>query len=489
MVAMYLYLMPQGQIADYKRSAFPTKSQTFASSLPFSVMIHRNQAWNRLFIELVGYDPWIIACARNKFERVEKILDVASWVSIGVFGPILLDKIVNKAYVNHLKKLFPLITKSGSPLSVPFEWLNATVSKQKLLSATPKQLASYGLEHIKQFAPKQLGRLTNKLILGKLMVIGLDLLLMASQGQLFFYLRNYLTQKWSKQKGFSGEFNYANKAYLDQQTADYDKNQKFRHHVSMAIGLGLAPLALPLLLWGVLKSKNTKGLMGSLKKLLPAFNYVDVVYMSKWVLLWQVLFNYNLPALMFSRDKHEFRENLTKMAAFDFFYFVGDDLISGLLAKRSEQRYGAALKGVRLVQQRKLGPIQWPVARSLHHIYEQVGKNTAHFAFQQARNNFWLGLLITALGLGVSTPLLNNWYTRKKVLAEQQQMNTEQNPNKQTSRPSSKEGKQSQLKQSVLPTPLLSPAINYWPVNVGMVWQNTPYPNLIQWPYYPSYRY
>src|SRR5215470_7107339 len=65
---------------------------------PWDVRLHRNQVWNRLFIETFGYYLWTILLSRNRFERLEKAGDLGCWLAIGVFLPLGLEKVFNGWY-------------------------------------------------------------------------------------------------------------------------------------------------------------------------------------------------------------------------------------------------------------------------------------------------------------------------------------------------------------------------------------------------------
>jgi len=100
----------------------------------------------------------------------------------------------------------------------------------------------------------------------------------------------------------------------------------------------------------------------------------------------------------------------------DFFYFLGDEMISGLGALWLTRRFlGRGLK-TPLVSPQK-GIWGTPAAVPLNEIWKAHGEKS--LAYRLARNNYWTGLIGTALLMGISTPLLNNWFTRKAVLKEQ----------------------------------------------------------------------
>jgi hypothetical protein len=68
----------QHQFSPSLNPVKPNQLTRFGLREPFSVLVNKNQAWNRLFIEMTGYAPWSIGFARNKYERLEN--DVNSGV-------------------------------------------------------------------------------------------------------------------------------------------------------------------------------------------------------------------------------------------------------------------------------------------------------------------------------------------------------------------------------------------------------------------------
>lgn len=392
------------------------------SSIPFSVNFQRRELLNRLFIEAVGYDPWMVVCARNKFERLEKALDVVSWFLIGVLGPIGLDKGINRLYSNYLIKKFDL-PKAARPLDINMSGLDSAIGIKTLSKLPEAAKKSLGLSELLLKPSSKLKDCLVSIRHAKLGIILLDLMLIGVYGQGMFLFRNWMTERLAKKKGFSGEFNYASKEYREKQSTEFAKHEKMRQWGSIGLSI-LCAVGLPLALWGVLKSKSTTGILGKLKPWADKFNYEKTIYMGKWVLFWGCLMNYNVPSLAFSRDKHEFRESLTKALALDFFYFVGDEMIAGGLAyaiqRFSKTGQDLLKKGIPLYHWQGKGPFKLPIAVSASPMFDKYGAK--HIAYKMARNIFWAGLVGTSALLGVVTPLVNNYYTKKKVLAEQAEL-------------------------------------------------------------------
>jgi len=371
----------------------------FAGGLPMTVYLERNQVLNRVVMDVFGWGGPGIVFARNFYERVEKSLDVGSWLVAGVTFPLLLDRLVNRNYTRRLLNQFPklFLNKKATPLGMPFEWFG------KLNTLTGKQLTAYGLKALPQ-------KLARHIFKAKVFYILLpDMLLMASKGQGYFWGKNAITEFLTHKKGFVGEFNYAKDDYLKLKSQNYEKTKKKRMLTSFVIGYGSA-LALPLLIWSFARSTAKKGPVALIKKLIPAFNYTDTIFMSKWVLTWHTFFNWNIPSILSSRDSHEFRENFVKTSVVLGIYSIGDDIIGGGFAKMLN-RYATRHWKAPILSPKK-GLFGMPQLMPLDEIIQKYGVKSK--AYKLARLNFWVGIFGVCVAINSILPILNNYYTRKK---------------------------------------------------------------------------
>jgi len=411
----------------------------FGGTLPFSAVFEQNQVLNRQFIELGGYLPSDMLVARNRFERYEKLLDHGFWLGVAVTAPLLLGYVITrglaKSFVklglpklpkatipNHLSKIERITTwvenlGKHSPLQIPFEWLdrsNSVVKSPEKLHRISQNLGLANTSILESYLAND--HFIQKVRNGKLFILLVDLALMASSTQVKMWLKNALTASLSGKKGFSGTFNYTSEQYQKAKSSDYEnhKHKRLLQSVSLA---GISVIGLPLILWGLLKhpAKVGKGPIGTLKKLIPAFNYADVIFMSKWAFLWYSAFNYVLGGVLAARSSDERREHLIRALTLDFFYVVGDMLVGGIGALALQKGYKKRLQGVSLLKPKSTVPL----AESLSTVFDQVNRNKNHFAYRCAQVNYWFGMVVTTLLLGLSIPLLNNYYTKQKVLKEQ----------------------------------------------------------------------
>ncbi len=397
-----------------KTVRFGALNSTAAASSPFWVQLHKNELLNRFAIDTLGYSSWSVIIARNKYERLENALDWGGWLLAGLALPYVIERGVNRLYHSKLAKKFKHrgviknVKNKQTLLSMPFQWLDKTAKKQ-LNNKSGKAAAVYGIKNFKKMTPK----LANAVMWGKLLILWIDLLLLAGKNQGYAWVKNWLTEKLSGKKGFSGEFKYASNDYLKQQSQKYEQSKKKRKIISLSIGFGGA-LLFPLALLAVLKIKGKSSASKWLKNKVKAFNYTDAIFMSKWVLLVSNLTNWAPATILSSRDKHEMREKITKMLVFDALFFLGDDLISGVTAKLLSKN-----KKLETVIVKKGKTLGLPRLVPLHEVYQKTGFNKKSLAYRLARNSFITGLLGTAAALGIAMPLLNFYFTKKKVLKEQ----------------------------------------------------------------------
>ncbi|MEZ4574503.1 MAG: hypothetical protein R2857_06230 [Vampirovibrionales bacterium] len=182
----------------------------------------------------------------------------------------------------------------------------------------------------------------------------------------------------------------------------------------------LGALGLPLLVNRVVQSPAKTGLVKSLKRLMPAFNYSNAIFMSKWVLLWNLFANYLTPEFLSCRDSNEVRETAWKEGVASALYFGGDDVFAGLgaawITRNASGHVKKQLAKIPLLKPRR----QWllngklPLAQSLMRVYQETGANPKHPLYRLARNNAWWSLVITVALLGFITPCSTTGTPNKK---------------------------------------------------------------------------
>lgn len=387
------------------------------TKLPWDVQLSKNEVYNRGFVEIFGFCSWQVIFARNHFERLERLLDTGSYLLLGTIAPLLLDKMANKYIKQYLLKKHPSAfiknkTHLATPVDIPFECLDQAALKKGI------NKSAHLLTKIQQRGLQTLPKaLANKILAAKLGFLTFDLMALATVNQCFSWGKNWLTEKLSAQKGFSGILGLASKEYREAESEKMETSKSKKVKASLIIGF-VGNALLPALLYIGLKNKTpigSKNLMGKAKSLIKTFNYTDTIYFSKFALLWSTIFNYNISMILASRDKNELRETIVKQSLMDLFYFIGDDAISGWWAKSLQHKYAKQLKGIQLY---KKGIWGIPLAKPSAQLYKHSNQPAQKLANQLSRQSFWAGLIGTSICLGIAMTLANNWYTRKKVLRE-----------------------------------------------------------------------
>jgi hypothetical protein len=179
---------------------------------------------------------------------------------------------------------------------------------------------------------------------------------------------------------------------------------------------------------------TAKGVPGlrRLAGVLPKLNYTDGIFMPKNVFFVHTLLNYNLSSILSSRDPHELREKIVKCLAFDFFYYLGDDLLAGQAAKWLQKTIKTP-DVLSKVQRGFLGlkfRHQIPLEEVYNHSLQQLGgqaQAVVKSPFFKAAQTAWLiGLAGTTVGGGLAVPLLNNWFTYNSIKRQQATTTPEQ---------------------------------------------------------------
>lgn len=409
-------------------------------ALPFAVMFENNQVVNRSFIELFGYMPPNIVLGRNLYERFERFWDSAIYLLLGIFGPIAIEKALNKKreqafFDEHKLKHFfnktptefapsgkrwyhkanDYISNLGrrSPLRVRWEWLRPETVKNlpsDIIGPLVREVGFKSKDKFYEFINNP--AIKKKLFKYKSQIVWLDLAMLTGMNLISMWGKNAITKLWSGKKGFSGTFNYTSANYQEQASKSYEDNKMKRFLRSLAVAVGLTVSLPPIIRYSVKgKSRAAKGLMNTITK--PFLNYSNAIFMSKYMVVWGGFLSWIIVGALAARDKNELREHLTKTTTVLVAYTFLDDLISGLAALKLQKK--AKAEGVTVSEQGFLG---LPKALSLSRVLEQVG-SAKHHLYKGARANMWMGMIGAAAFTGATATLVNNWYTKKKVLAEQ----------------------------------------------------------------------
>ena len=362
----------------------------FSSALPWVARIAQNDVLNREIIDTLGFEPYMIATAKTKNDRRDRWLDFAGWVSLALVLPALTGKLISASATKSLLNQFPQLPKTAKPLLLPFEALSASAK------ITPAMLSHSGIPE----ASLVTSALRKGVLSTKVLLMAQTLAIMGVVVQGYGDLRTALVKRFSSPPA-------------SEQSRAPAKSLKEKW--SMALGV-LGNVSLPLLVLAAARQKNAGALtQGFLKQ----FNTYNVVYNSRYVLLWHALWNWNLKGIMLSPNKKERWQNVARSASSDFFMVFGDLLVSGLLAKGFERQFPKN----NAVKLSKPGFLGLPIGVSpavLHQqltkgVYQKLPELLKQKAQRLANTQFMLGLVATsALMLG-ATVGLNRLFAPQKT--------------------------------------------------------------------------
>ncbi|MDJ0625962.1 MAG: hypothetical protein QNJ31_06315 [Candidatus Caenarcaniphilales bacterium] len=356
-----------------------------------------------------------LTLGRSGYYIVESVMATAFWLIVGFLLPTVLQKkLIVPEITKYLKSKYKIT--NNKPIETPFAHLDkGFLKKENNLKNLSDSLGFKG-------SRKKLRSLANSIFKGKMFIMVLDYLFLWLCTQTFLRFRNWWTEKASGKEGYSGEFTYATEEYSKAKAEELKSSESLRHKLATVVGL-LGNLSIALLCGLTLKSTSPigKGLFGNLKKLTPAIEYHEGIYMSKWLLMFQTIFNYNLGAIFFFiRSINEMRDSLLKMLTFDFLFYIGDDLFGGIAANYFEKKHKNKLQGIQLTQEGFAG---FKTAKPLHKIVKeiqqkQLSSSVKEIAEKLARTNFRIGIGVSAFLLGLMVTTINVLSTKAAIKKE-----------------------------------------------------------------------
>ncbi len=203
-----------------------------APMVPLDVYVHSNNVLSRSILDLLGYYPGALAVSRNKYERLEYGLNAALWFGLGVFAPVGVERWMSRKASKKIRQQFnlpeppkPISPQKGSgffkkilfkiqqldkhsPLQLPFGVLTPESNLGKYKRQIQQVAESLDMNPGNLIEKLKGAEFKKQILKGKFRILMTDLMLFATAGQLTFWGKNWMTEKLSKRKGFSGAFNY-----------------------------------------------------------------------------------------------------------------------------------------------------------------------------------------------------------------------------------------------------------------------------------------
>lgn len=270
-----------------------------------------------------------VLMSNNKTERKERMRRAGIGWTIGFATPFVTLPLTNRISLLGTTKNF--LSKENSIIEI---------SNKDLCSAEKTKNALKTLAVKYKFNPEDIVRkcggvenFRKKIINAKTGVRAFDYFFTAGSLGCIGYFNNYITRKNTGQKGFSAEFEMANKETVEKRAADYDKRERLMKTSFAALLTFLT--ASTLLTRKALVSNSQKGILGKLNKNSHLFDYDDGILMKRLPMFLAMMTAYYGVASA-SRNNTEVKDNLIRSAAGCSAFFGGDLIIGSILARLSD---------------------------------------------------------------------------------------------------------------------------------------------------------
>lgn len=309
------------------------RQQNFRSAYLFNVTesIESRVLVNKAIFDVTAFDgPWVIM-ANNKEERRERINRGILSFGLILVAPLITLPLANRFAMKSIAKLTPnTFSKEYNAIKISNKDLLSAEKTKEGIEKLEKEL-KIDLKPILKKTGGDYEKLRNKLINAKNFVLGLDILMIAgSFGHIGFY-NNWQTQKKTGRKGFSAEFEMADKEIVENRAKNQSKNAKAKYLTFLSI-LGGVTLGLPLAVKHGLKTKSNTKFSNWIKKKAEIFDYKDGIFTSRWPMAIGFLAGHT-GVFLASRDKSEMKDNAARSSTGLAIFFLLDLLTASVLGQ------------------------------------------------------------------------------------------------------------------------------------------------------------
>ncbi len=346
-------------------------------------------------------DVPVVIMANNKNERRERFNRVAIGWSLGFLSPFITLPLTNRLALKYVAKTYKNFFNKENKI---IEISNAMLKTEKSAKNAIQQMASKNNFNAEELASKCGGyeNLRKKLINAKNAVLSFDFAFTAGSLGSIGYYNNYLTKKKTGRKGFSAEFNMADKSVTDERARRYEKTASLRAASFAALVGGLA--ALPIFIKKGLTNNAQKGFSGLLNKYAHKFNYDDGICMKRLPMFLALMCAY-YGVSSASRNQTELKDNLVRSTASCAVFFGGDLIIGSTLARLSDKYLKTEIldKNAPKTLLNKLVP-------PTRHLKDLSGSSR-----KIGTGLFWINMALLSLSLGFGVPALLNKMIKRDV--------------------------------------------------------------------------
>ena len=380
-----------------------TKRQTFRGRNPLvngAVFLDSRVLMNKAALD-VACDVPIIMNANNKIERRERFnRAIIPWI-IAYATPFITLPLTNRLAMKHIAKLSKFNGKEANIIKLS----NKHLISVKALEENIKPLA----EKFNVDLPKVLGKcggdyeeLRKKIVNAKTVVASFDYVFTTLSVGSIGFINNAMTKKTTRQRGFSAEFEMADKETIEKRAEKFSKREK-KSKATFAgtiFALSMLPLAVRK---GLLSSKSTK-FSNLIKKYGNKFDYKDGIFMGRFPFFLMAIASY-FGIFGASRNETELKDNVIRSAFSLTAFFGGDLLIGSTLARLSDKLLKTELLD-KTAPKTLLNKIVPPTRR----LEELTGCNKSI-----AVGLFWINLALLSGFIGWALPLALNKMIKKDV--------------------------------------------------------------------------
>ena len=290
-----------------------------------------NIVLNKGVLDLCGYVIPSTIMANNKIEARERFEKTGLFCAVSFLTPLFLLPLLNRSFfriygsnpkfgknvvqIMQLSKKF--LTKDAKYMEEGILALGNTLkTKYKNIDNTFKSL-------LESYNNKEL--LRKKLINIHINVLGADFIITGLMLSSILWISNAITRMKTGRKGFSAEFNMADKNYTDRKAEKYEKMQK-RNQLITFLSVVCGGLGTAILLKKGLSSTS----LNFIKKRASLFDYSEGIFMSRLSCVLIALFA-DFPATMLaSRDKEEYKYNMIRLTGLYSMLFGGDMILNNV---------------------------------------------------------------------------------------------------------------------------------------------------------------
>lgn len=385
-------------------------------------MIQDNTVLNKAILSLIGFQIPYCMSANNKTEQKERIVQGSWFMGVSYLAPFVLLPIINRRVLLKSGITDSLKDKGVAIVRVSKGYLNADAKKMvQGIKETAKKLEEEkefkGISKhfdriLDKFPDKE--QLRQKLIKAHKDIFKYDFIFTSVLGGAAMpWISNFYTELTTGRKGYSGEFEMADKNYTDKMASTHEKYKY--HKIVLSVALAVLPAFILPQKLAKSMSQNVNELKGAskfLNKNANLFDYKDGKFMS--LLTYAAIWTFgDFPTyLLATRDRNELEYLAISRSIVGLSFFGGELALSNWLGRTFDKAFKTKLMdSEKLKNAGTLEKIFTP-ARSLNKIKDlKLDKRTQKFAVGM----YWGAMLLNALLLGYAIPKALNVALKKKV--------------------------------------------------------------------------